>query len=137
MRRDNQAAYAAGATPARFSEVIKANFDAQQAISAALANRTSKCVEEFAELQIDAAKTAMADSTVAAGQFLAVTNLPDLFSFYAAQAQRNVAKMFAHDSRITGIVSSLQGDFSNAAQVHLIDASRRLSAMLDRTNHES
>src|SRR5438445_9140397 len=117
--------------PEQFLAAIKANFDAQLATSTALTSKAVESVEKLVDLNMNAAKAAMAESTVAAKELLFVKDPQEFFSLSTAQAQQHIEKSFAYGRHAAGIVSSTRADFTTAAEAQIAETSRKVTALVE------
>jgi phasin family protein len=119
------------AIPEQFSAASKANLEAQLALLSSLTSKTFESVEKVLELNLDAAKTSLEDSSAAARQLLAAKDPQEWMSLAAAQAQPNADKALAYGRNLASIASSVQTELSKAAEAQIAETSRKLLELVE------
>jgi len=119
------------AIPEQFSNATKANFEAQIAALTELTNKTFESVEKIVDLNINAVKSSLEESTATAKQLLAAKDPQEFFSLSAAQAQPNAEKVIAYGRHLASIASSAQAEFTKAAESQIAENSRKVVALVD------
>jgi hypothetical protein len=82
-----------------FSDVIKTNFDAQLATASAMAMNAFDSAEKFSEVNMNAAKSAMEQSTAAGKQLTSVKGQQEVLSLIASHTQPNVEEILNYGRR--------------------------------------
>ena len=124
------------AIPEHFSNATKANFEAQIALLTELTNKTFESVEKIVDLNINAVKSTLEESSVTAKQLLAAKDPQEFFSLSAAQAQPTAEKALAYSRHLASIASSAQTEFTKAAETQIAENSRKVVALIDEvTKH--
>jgi phasin family protein len=117
--------------PEQFSAAAKTNLETQLSIITALTGKAFESVEKFIDLNLNAAKASLEDSSITAKQLLAAKDPQEFFSLTAAQAQPTAAKAIAYGRHLAGIATSVQAEFSRAAEEQIAEAGRKVSALVD------
>lgn len=118
----------------QFSAATKANFEAQLAMLNTLTTKAFEGVEKIIELNVNAARASLEESTATAQQLLSAKDPQEFFSLSAAQAQPNTEKAIAYGRHLAGIASSTQAEFTKAAEAQIADASRKVNALVDEVS---
>jgi len=119
------------AIPEQFSNATKANFEAQIALITELTNKTFESVEKILDLNINAVKSSLEESTATAKQLLAAKDPQEFFSLSAAQAQPNAEKALAYGRHLATIATTAQAEFSKAAETQIAENSRKVVELVD------
>lgn len=117
--------------PEQFSAVAKANLEAQLSVFTTLTSKAFESVEKMVDLNLNAAKTSLEDSSIAAKQLLSAKDPQEFFSLTAAQAQPTAAKAIAYGRHLAGIATTAQAEFTRAAEEQIAETGRKVSAMVD------
>ena len=119
------------AIPEQFSAASKANLEAQLALFSALTAKTFEGVEKVVDLNLTAAKSSLEDSNAAVKQLLTVKDPQEWLSLAAAQAQPNAEKALAYGRHLASIASSVQAEFSKAAEAQISETSRKVLELVE------
>lgn len=117
--------------PEQFSAASKANLEAQLALITTLANKTFESVEKVIDLNINVAKASLEETNAAAKQFLAAKDAQEWLALSAAQAQPNAEKALAYGRHLASIASSVQAEFSKAAEAQIAETSRKVLELVE------
>ncbi|HVK94073.1 MAG TPA: phasin family protein [Noviherbaspirillum sp.] len=117
--------------PEQFSAVAKANLEAQLSVFTTLTSKAFESVEKMVDLNLNAAKASLEDSSIAAKQLLSAKDPQEFFSLTAAQAQPTAAKAIAYGRHLAGIATTAQAEFTRAAEEQIAETGRKVSAMVD------
>src|SRR6476469_4565432 len=115
----------------QLSAATKSQIESQLAMINALTSKAFEGVEKIIELNVNAARATLEDSSNAAKQLLTAKDAQELFSLTAAQAQPNAEKAIAYGRHLAGIASSTQADFTKAAEEQIAETSRKVTALVD------
>src|SRR4051812_2260347 len=118
----------------QFSAATKTQFEAQLAILTALTSKTFESVEKVIDLNLNVAKASFEESTANAQQLLAAKDAQEFFSLSTAQAQPNAEKALAYGRHLAGIASSVQAEFTKAAEAHIAETSRKVVALVEEVS---
>ena len=88
--------------PEQFSNVAKANLEAQLSLLTSLTSKAFESVEKVVDLNLNVAKASLEDSAIAAKQLLGAKDPQEFFSLSAAQAQPTAAKAIAYSRHLAG-----------------------------------
>lgn len=121
----------------QFAAAAKSNLEAQIAALTALTAKTFDSMEKVLELNITTAKASLEDGSLTAKQLLSAKDPQEFISLSAAQAQPTAAKAIAYSRQLAGIASSVQADFTRAAEEQLSASGRRFSELVDDISHNA
>jgi len=119
------------AFPEQISTAAKTNIESQLAVFTALSTKAFESAEKIADLNANAFKASLEDTSIAAKQLLSAKDPQEFFSLTAAQAQPTAAKFIAYARHLAGITSSTQAELARAAEEQFTESSRKLSALFD------
>ena len=118
--------------PEQLSEATKASLEAQLALITALSNKTFEGVEKIIDLNITAAKSSLEESNAAMKQFLSVKDAKEWMSVSAANVQPNAEKTLAYGRHLASIASSVQTEYTKAAEAQISEASRKMLQLVEQ-----
>jgi phasin family protein len=122
------------AIPEQFSNATKANFEAQFAIFSSLTAKAFEGVEKLVDLNINAAKASLEESSAATRQLLSAKDPQEFFSLSAAQAQPTAEKAISYGRQLASIAAGAQAEFSKAAEEQIADTNRKVVALVDEVS---
>lgn len=117
--------------PEQFSAATKANLESQLAMLNALTAKAFEGVEKVIELNVNAARASLEESSAAARQLLSAKDAQEFFSLSAAQAQPTAEKAIAYGRHLAGIASSTHAEFAKAAETQVTEATRKVNTLID------
>ena len=117
--------------PEQFSAAAKANFEAQLALFTTLTGKAFDSVEKIVDLNLNAAKASLEDSSITAKQLLSAKHPQEFFSLTAAQAQPSAAKAIAYGRHLAGIATTAQAEFARITEEQIAETGRKVSALVD------
>ena len=117
--------------PEQFSNATKANLESQFAIFSTLTSKAFEGVEKLVELNINAAKDVLEDSSATAKQLLSAKDAQEVFSLAAAKAQPNAEKALAYGRQLATIATGAQSEFSKAAEQQIAETNRKVITLVD------
>ena len=88
-------------------------------------------MEKIIELNVNAARASLEESSATARQLLAAKDAQEFFTLSAAQAQPTAEKAIAYSRHLAGIASSAHGEFTKAAETQVAEATRKVSTLVD------
>lgn len=115
----------------QFSAASKANMEAQMALLSSLTSKTFESVEKMIELNLDAAKASLENSSAVARQLLAAKDPQEWMSLATANAQPNAEKALAYGRNLANIASGVHTEFSKAAEAQIAETSRKLLELVE------
>lgn len=118
-------------TNEQFSTASKASIEANLALLSSLSSKAFDGFEKLFDLNMNAFKSSLDDSTNAAKQLLAAKDPQEFISLAAAQAQPNMEKAIAYSRHLSTIASGVQADFSKAAEAQIAEASRKVLELVE------
>ncbi len=122
------------AIPEQFSNATKANFEAQFAIFSSLTATAFEGVEKLMDLNINAAKASLEETSAATRQLLAAKDPQEFFSLSAAQAQPTAEKAISYTRQLASIAAGTQAEFNKAAEQQIADTNRKVVALVDEVS---
>ena len=120
--------------PEQFSNATKANFESQFAIFSTLTNKAFEGVEKFVDLNLNAAKASLEESSATAKQLLAAKDPQEFFSLATAQAQPVAEKTLAYGRHLASIASTTGAEFSKAAETQIAETNRKVISLVDEVS---
>ena len=115
----------------QFSAATKANFESQLALITMLTGKAFESVEKLVELNLTAVKSSMEESTANAKQLLTAKDAQEFMALTASQSKPSAEKALAYSRHVAGIASSVQAEFTRAAEVQIAETSRKVAALVD------
>ncbi len=122
------------AIPEQFSNATKANFEAQFAMFASLTSKAFEGIEKLVDLNINAAKATLEESSVATKQLLSAKDPQEFFSLSAAQAQPSAEKALSYGRQLASIAAGTQAEFSKAAESQIAETNRKVISLVDEVS---
>ncbi|MEW6023977.1 MAG: TIGR01841 family phasin [Pseudomonadota bacterium] len=122
------------AIPEQFSNATKANLESQFALMSSLTSKAFESMEKLVELNINAARATLSDSSTTARQLLAAKDPQEFFQLSAAQAQPNAEKALSYSRQLASIASGTGAEFSKAAESQIVEANRKVIALVDEVS---
>jgi phasin family protein len=119
------------AIPEQFSAASKASVEAQLAVLSTLTSKTFESLEKVVDLNLATVKSSLEDSGNAVKQLLTVKDPQEWLSVATAQTQPNAEKAIAYGRQLASIASSVQAEFSKAAEAQMAENSRKLLELID------
>jgi phasin family protein len=122
------------AIPEQFSNATKANFESQFALLTSLTTKTFEGMEKLVDLNINAAKASLEESSAAARQLLQAKDPQEFFSLSAAQAQPTAEKALSYGRQLASIAAGTGAEFSKAAESQIVEANRKVISLVDEVS---
>lgn len=119
------------AIPEQFSNATKATIDAQLALLTSLTQKTFSGVEKIVDLNLNLARTSLAETTASAQQLLSANGPQEFLSMTTAQAQPNAEKVLAYGRHLAEIMSGTQAEFTKAAEEQFSETKRKAVALFE------
>jgi len=117
--------------PEQLSAAVKTNYDAQLAMITALTRANYQSVAKMIDLNVNVAKTSLAESSAIAKQLLSAKSPQEWFTMTVSQAQPNAEKALAYGSNVAGIVAKTQAEFTKAVEEKMAETNRCVMALVD------
>jgi phasin family protein len=115
--------------PEQFSAATKHQFEAQLAILNSLASTTFDSVQKIVDLNLNAAKTSLQESSATAQKLATAKDPQEFFSLSASHAQPNAEK--AYGRHLASIATSTQAEFTKAAETQIAETNRKVLSLID------
>lgn len=115
----------------QLSAATKSQIESQLAMFNILTAKAFDSMEKFIELNVNATKASIDETSATAKQLLAIKDPQEFFAVSAAQAQPTAEKAFAYSRHLASIASSTQAEFTKAAEAQIAESSRKVSALVD------
>jgi phasin family protein len=122
------------AIPEQFSNATKANFESQFALLTSLTSKTFEGMEKLIDLNLNAAKATLEESSAAARQMLSAKDPQEFFSLTAAQAQPTAEKALSYSRQLASIAAGTGAEFSKAAESQIVEANRKVISLVDEVS---
>lgn len=104
---------------------------AQIAALASLGNKALESVEQLAELNLKAGKSALADSAAYTQDLLGAKTPQEILSIYSAAVQPLAEKVAAYSRHLYEITSGVSSEFNKVASAQAADAQKQFTAAVD------
>lgn len=125
------------AIPEQFSNATRANFESQFAIFSTLASKAFEGVEKLVDLNVNAVKATLEESSVAARQLLSAKDPQEFFSLSAAQAQPAAEKAMSYTRQLASIAAGTQAEFNKAAETQIAETNRKVIALVEEVTRNA
>ena len=125
------------AIPEQFSNATKANVESQFAIFSALASKAFEGVEKLVDLNINAAKATLEETSNTTRQLLAAKDPQEFFATAAAQAQPAAEKALSYSRQLASIAAGAQAEFNKAAETQIAESNRKVIALVDEVTRNA
>jgi phasin family protein len=125
------------AIPEQFSNATKANFDAQFAIFSSLTSKAFEGMEKLVDLNINAAKATLEESSATTRQLLSAKDPQEFFALSAAQAQPTAEKAMSYSRQVASIAAGTQAEFSKAAEFAITETNRKVVELIDQVTQNA
>ncbi|MES2536489.1 MAG: TIGR01841 family phasin [Pseudomonadota bacterium] len=115
----------------QLSVVTKTNLETQFATTLALASKTLESAEKLFELNINAVRATLEESSATTRQFMAAKDPQELFSLMTAQIGPNAEKAVSYGRHLANIASGTQAEFARATESQLAQANSKLNKVIE------
>ncbi len=115
----------------QFSAATKSYFQAQMDLINTITTKTFEGVEKIVELNLNAAKASLEESSATAKQFANVKDPQEFVAFASAQTQPTAEKALAYSRHLASILSATQSELTKAAEAQVAETSRKVNALID------
>ena len=115
----------------QISAATKSQIESQLALFNALTAKAFDSMQKVIELNVNATKASLDETSATAKQLLAAKDPQEFFSLTAAQAQPNAEKALAYSRHLASIASSTQAEFTKAAEAQIAENNRKVSALVE------
>ena len=122
------------AIPEQFSNATKASFESQFALFSSLTQKTFEGVEKLVDLNINAARATLEESSAVARQLLGAKDPQEFFSVSASQAQPAAEKALSYSRQLASIAAGTGAQFSNAAESHIVESNPKVISLVDEVS---
>jgi phasin family protein len=122
------------AFPEHFSHSAKAGLDAQLALMASLTNKTFESVEKFIDLNLNVARSSLAETSNVAKQLMTAKDPQEFFSLTSSHAKPNAEKALAYSREVATLASHVQAEFSKAAEEQFTEANRKVLSLVEEVS---
>jgi phasin family protein len=122
------------AIPEQFSNATKINLESQFAMFTSLTSKAFESMEKLVDLNINAAKATLEDSSATARQLLSAKDAQEFFSLTASQAQPNAEKALSYGRQLASIAAGTGAEFSKAAESQIVEANRKVISLVDEVS---
>lgn len=115
----------------RLTLATKAVFDAQLVSGLAFAQAAFDSGATVIDLNVEAARTCMAASTVAAKQLLSIKDAQEWFGMAASQSQLALDRLHAYGRQAADIAQGAQARFSRVAETEIAASQQKVIELVD------
>lgn len=122
------------AIPEQFSNATKSSLESQFALLSSLTSKTFEGMEKLVDLNINAARATLEESSAVARQLLGAKDPQEFFSVTAAQAQPTAEKALSYSRQLASIAAGTGAEFSKAAETQFVEANRKVISLVDEVS---
>jgi phasin family protein len=122
------------AIPEQFSNATKSSLESQFALLSSLTSKTFEGMEKLVDLNINAARATLEESSAIARQLLGAKDPQEFFSVTAAQAQPTAEKALSYSRQLASIATGTGAEFSKAAESQIVEANRKVISLVDEVS---
>jgi phasin family protein len=122
------------AIPEQFSNATKTNLESHFALLSSLASKTFEGMEKLVDLNINAAKATLEESSATARQLLTAKDPQEFFALAGAQVQPNAEKALSYGRQLASIAAGTGAEFSKAAESQIVEANRKVISLVDEVS---
>ncbi|OON60931.1 Phasin (PHA-granule associated protein) [Massilia sp. KIM] len=122
------------AIPEQFSHATKASLESQFALLSSLTSKTFEGMEKLVDLNINAARATLEDTSAVTRQLLGAKDPQEFFSVTAAQAQPTAEKALSYSRQLASIAAGTGAEFSKAAESQIVEANRKVISLVDEVS---
>jgi phasin family protein len=122
------------AIPEQFSNATKATLESQFALLSSLTSKTFEGIEKLIDLNINAAKATLEESSAATRQLLSAKDAQEFFSLSAAQAQPTAEKALSYGRQLASIATGTGAEFTKVAENQIVETNRKVISLVDEVS---
>ncbi|MEH6436124.1 TIGR01841 family phasin [Massilia sp. DD77] len=122
------------AIPEQFSNATKVSLESQFALLSSLTSKTFESMEKLADLNINAARATLEESSAVARQLLGAKDPQEFFALTASQAQPAAEKALSYSRQLASIATGTGAEFSKAAESQIVEANRKVISLVDEVS---
>lgn len=115
----------------QISAATKANFEAQLSLLTSLSSKAFEGVQKMVDLNMEVAKSSLAESTEAAKKLLSAKDPQEFLSLTTAQAQPTAEKAIAYTRTLASIATSTQTEISRTAEEQMTETNRQVLSLIE------
>ena len=121
-------------SPEEFSAATKNHFEAQMAMITALTGKAMESVEKLVDLNMNAVKASLEESSMAARQLMAAKDPQEFLAMTSAQTQPSNEKAMAYSRHLAAITQDTQAEFTKAAEAQIAETNKKIMALIDEVS---
>jgi len=114
----------------QLSNAAKANFDAQIAAVTELTNKAFSSIAQLVELNVNAAKASLEQSTATAQRLMAAKDPQEFFAL-STQNPPSAETAIAYSRNLASIATAAQAEFSRTAEAQIAETTRKVTALIE------
>jgi phasin family protein len=118
----------------QLANLVRSNLEAQISAATVLTGTAVDSLQKIVELNMNAARATLEDSTAVAKQLLSARDVQEFMSLSVSQAQPAVAKALSYGRHLSGIASAAQESLSRATRDQMAETNNRMHEMADDAN---
>lgn len=115
----------------RMTSLLRANLDAQISVATTLTGTAVESLQRLVELNLNAARASLEDSTVVARQLMSAKDAQEFMTLSVAQAQPTMAKALSYSRHLADIATAAQDSLARATAEQIAEANSRLHEVVD------
>lgn len=117
--------------PEQIANLFRANLDVQISVATALTGTAVDSLQRLVELNLNAARASLEDSSAITKQLMAVKDPQEFMSVTVSQAQPTLAKALSYSRHLAEIATSAQDSLSRATAEQIAEANSRMHDIVD------
>lgn len=121
----------------QISIATKTNLEANFALYTSLTNKTLEGFEKLINLNLNAARASMEESSSAARQLLAAKDAQEFISVISAQTKPNFDKALAYGSHLAGIANSTRDELGKVAEAQITALNRKVNELIEESTKKA
>lgn len=113
---------------------IMSNMKQAQAAMVEMAARTIECLEKHVDLNLQAAKSNLADATEAASQFMSVKDASEFYSTAQSMGQPTVGKLSQYGRDVYAINAETAAEFGKMVEARMEEANKAMASTIQEAS---
>jgi phasin family protein len=114
----------------QLSNAAKANMDAQVAAITDMTNKAFASIAQLVELNVNAAKASLEQSTATAQRLMAAKDPQEFFAL-STQNPPSAETAIAYSRNLASIATAAQAEFSRTAEAQIAETTRKVTALIE------
>jgi len=111
----------------QLANLVRTNLEAQIAVATSLTGTAVESLQKLVELNLNAARATLEDSTTMTKQLLSAKDMQDFMSLSVSQAQPALVKAVSYGRHLAGIATAAQESLTRATQEQMAETNSRMT----------